>query len=228
MNKIEKASGKSSPSTLAAVLHSLRNNERSASLGRHLPKGTLQQSVRHGSCGPRGDGRVIVIVVALTCLTGGNRTVAVSGTIYDDGKPRRSQSTVAQKRKDRRHACGSSSRLGLRRLLGARPRANTNASSLARSRPPRLIAPAGLLLAEYSPNDAGHSGRRGRVDQTRVLSPRESGKSRPDEITSELAEHEEASSLVKSGFLFGEIVPSRESREFWNPCVLASGSVFLN
>ena len=42
-----------------------------------------------------------------------------------------------------------------------RPRANTNASSLALARLPRLIAPAGRGI----PAEGGHSGRRGRVDQ---------------------------------------------------------------
>jgi hypothetical protein len=111
----------------------------------------------------------------------------------------------------------SSSRLGLRRLLGARPRANTNASSLARSRPPRLIAPAGLLLAGYAPNDAGHSGRRGRVDQTCVLSPRESEESHLDEMSSRRLRNERrectASSLVKSGFLNLGKLTSRENPE---------------
>lgn len=46
-------------------------------------------------------------------------------------------------------------------LGSARPRANTNASSLARVRPSRLIAPAGRGIRA----EGGHSGRRGRVDQ---------------------------------------------------------------
>lgn len=157
----------------------------------------------------RGGGR------RLTCLAGGRgRGVAGLGTIYGgnphggdgDGGMHTMRARGLSELGGRIAALSPSSSLSLSpvasasNLGSARPRANTNASSLARVRPPRLIAPAGRT-AGYAPKVVTRGGA-GALTNTRSPLWKVAGSAgrlsaRPPQGDPEWESEEHRGSLVK-------------------------------